>query len=287
MKTLKIIIFAAVAMFSMVSCSDKKKALDFVSNEVVADSDLTNFLVRNKALMFMDSFEPEIRYYLNSISDKKWRVSPKQVISTVYLQDEFSHYHVNRYNSSIVTKIDSWYYYTPNDRPFDSDRILNTILLSISERLNELLNDTTLKLNYFTSNGMTKDRLFNYILSKAAHHCDWTTQDERDSLLANYGLEWSVENVQMINYDWLVMGLENKQMDFVGEIVSWIISKSCNEVNSKNYKLVDKQCTETGENQYTVTYLLEPQLEIDFAVKKVGKTFVCENYSIDGNIFNL
>ena len=35
MKTLKIIVFAAIALFCLASCSDEKKALAYVSEEVL------------------------------------------------------------------------------------------------------------------------------------------------------------------------------------------------------------------------------------------------------------
>ena len=82
MKTLKIIVFAAIALFCLASCSDEKKALDYVSEEVLPDSELTDFLIKNKILMFEDSFEAELRYYLKSIMDKN---------NNVYLSDEYAH----------------------------------------------------------------------------------------------------------------------------------------------------------------------------------------------------
>lgn len=284
MKTLKNIVFAAIALFGLASCSDEKKALNYVSEEIVSDNELTDFLIKYNILMFKDSFEPELRYYLSSISDQK-RSYLGEIYSTVYLSKEFAH--IGSFN---YVK-DKWTYYRAKDS-FDSDIILNDIIHSISKRLDAIMAERTVCVEIFSSNDfnrMSKEKLFNYILSKAVEQCNsWDTYEELDSITNQLGLSSELyEHRILVNYEWLVMGIKNQQGAFIDEVVNWIVSKCRDEVMSKNYKLVDKQCTTVGENQYNVTYLLEPQLEINFSVKKVGKTFVCENYSIDGNVINL
>ena len=61
MKTLKIIVFAAIALFCLASCSDEKKALAYVSEEVLPDSELTDFLIKNNN---------DLRAYLDSKKHK-------------------------------------------------------------------------------------------------------------------------------------------------------------------------------------------------------------------------
>ena len=292
MKTLKIILFAAIAMFGFVSCSDEKKALKFVSEEFVSDSELNDFLIRNKIAVFKDSFEPELRYYLASIMDKK-----NTDFCKVYLSDEFAHHNV-----------DLWEYFR-HDNKVDSDRILNTILQLTQNKLDSILSNDTINYDEFSSHHWTKERMFNYILSQATCKARSVAMDEMEQsglfsdIVKNFHEKYSFielydpenyeigynydQSVNAFLYDWLVLGLKNKQWTVIEEVVCWIVSSCRDEVMSKNYKLVDKQCTTIGENQYKVTYLLDPHFEIIFTVKKIGKTFVCENYTIDGNVFIL
>ncbi|MCR5193729.1 MAG: hypothetical protein K6D59_10540 [Bacteroidales bacterium] len=275
MKTLKIIVFAAIALFGMAACSDEKKALNYVSEEVVPDSELNDFLIRYKLAMFKDDFEPELRYCLSSIIRYSYLHS-FHGLSQVDLMKEF-----------IPEGRDcTWKHHKPGNS-YDSDMMLNSILQLVSEKLDIILVDTTTNFTDYTSNGMSKEQLFNYILSKSVYWNHYLTNDEIDSIQNQLGIENTLGSSTLIRYEWYVMGVRNEQSAFIDEVVNWIVSNCRDEVMSKIYKLVDKQSITVGENQYKVTYLLEPQLEINFSVKKIGKTFVCENYSIEGNVFNL
>lgn len=281
MKTLKIIVFAAVAMFCLASCSDEKKALNYVSEEVVSDSELNDFLIRCKIALAKDDFEPELRYYLNSITSSSGIEYTYYGVYVVKIMNEF----IPEVRKDInITS--TWKYHKPGN-DFDSDMMLNSILHLTSERLDTILVDKMTNFTNYTSNGMSKEQLFNYILSKAVRWFTWFSDSKTISILNQLGIENTGNNFSLVDYEWFVMGVHNQQSAFIDEVVNWIVSSCRDEVMTKNYKLVDKQCTTIGENQYMVTYLMEPQLEINFMVKKIGKTFVCENYSIEGNVFNL
>ncbi len=260
MKTLKIIVFAVIAMFGFASCSDEKKVLNFVSEEVVADNKLNDFLIRNNILEYMvNYFKPELEYHLSLIRKG----------NNVSLPREYAHF------------MDEWYYYHPGDK-YDSDIIINSIIHSISERVSEIVEDTTIDLGTFTSNGRSKDDLNNCIISLSVHHYEWLMGNS-DSLLALQGLKYSDETIPLVCYDWLVLGLLDQQEDFINKVVSWIISKCYNDMMSKNYKLVDKQCITVGENKYEVTYLFDPLLKLSFDISKVGKTFVVDYMRVEYN----
>lgn len=257
----------------------KRKPSIMFSEELVSDSELTDFLIKNKILMFKDSFEPELRYYLNSIT-RFSGIYYANNIHYVCIMDEFTESERRGLFSN------NWKHHKPGNS-YDSDMMLNSILKMVSERLDSILTAEATNFAIYTSNGMSQERLFNYILSKAVYWNNDLTKNEIDSIQNQLGLEDTWANNFLIRYDWFVMGVQNQQSAFIDEVVNWIISNCRDEVMSKNYKLVDKQSITVGENLYKVTYLLEPQLEINFSVKKIGKTFVCENYSIDGNVFNL
>ncbi len=293
MKTIKIIVFAAIAMFCLTSCSDEKKALNYVSEEVVSDSELNNFLIRDKIALFKDDFKPELRYYLKSILGKKQTYFYK-----IYLSDEYAHFYPNS-----GVKGDNWKYYNPYNI-VDSDRILDTILCLIDIKLDGVISNDTINYNVYNSFIGTKEKMFNYILSQATLKDYDIAKEEleqsglfsdivkkyHENSFNNWDFEISEDYsrcLDIFRYDWFVMGLKKTQWTVIEEAVHYIVSTCRDKVLAKNYKLVDKQCTTVGENLYTVTYLLEPQMEINFSVKKVGKTFVCENYSIDGNVFYL
>ncbi len=277
MKTLKIIIFTAVAMSCLASCSDEKKALNYVSEELVSDSELNDFLIRYKIAMFKDDFESELRYYLSTIT--RFSILYQYYgLSEVNLMKEFIP--DGREGRS------TWKYHKSGNS-YDSDLMLNSILQLISEKLDIILVDKITNFTNYTSNGMSKEQLFNYILSKAVYWNIYLTNDETDSIQKQLGIEDAWENYFLIRYEWSILGVRNQQAAFIDEVVNWIVSNCRDEVMSKNYKLVDKQSITVGENQYKVTYLLEPQLEINFSIKKIGKTFVCEDYTIYGNVFTL
>ena len=254
MKTLKIIIFAAIALLGLTSCSDEQKALNFVSKEVVTENNLDDFLIRYKIQLIKEDFQNNcLRYYLNSRMNKGSRY--------VYLWDEFAHF---RYNC----RSDMWLSLGAESN-VDSDVILNTIVQLILERLDVILNDT-INYNEFVSTNWSKEKLFNYILSKSTLKM---FHDEEE--MKQLGLDvHNYEHRRIYEYDWLILGMQNQQAAFIDEIVNWIVSSSRDEVMSKQYRLVDKQCTTVGENQFEVEYLLEPKSEIHFDVSKVGETFV-------------
>ncbi|MBP5326704.1 MAG: hypothetical protein J6Y98_02160 [Bacteroidales bacterium] len=291
MKTIKIIVFAAIALFGLVSCSDEKKALNYVSEKVLSDSKLSDFLIKNKILMFKDSFEPELRYYLNSILGEKQIYFYK-----VYLSDEFAHVYPNSGG-----KGDFWKYYRP-DNDVDSDRILDTILQLIQIKSDGVISNDTIDFNVFSSYHWTKEKFFNYILSQATYKSYGIAKDEMEQsglfseIVKNYHDNYNctelydTENykigfdywkcVDAFQYDWFVLGIKNMQWTVIEKAVHYIVSSCRDEVLAKNYKLVDKQCTTVGENKYDVTYLLDPKLEIHFEVSKVGKTFVLKSYHV-------
>ena len=84
-------------------------------------------------------------------------------------------------------------------------------------------------------------------------------------------------------YEWTRMD-EEKQREIIEDYAKWLIVVARKNVKQFNYKLVDKSCTTIGEDNFEVRYLLEPHLEIVFPVRKVGKTFVSDEYRVEGSI---
>ena len=84
-------------------------------------------------------------------------------------------------------------------------------------------------------------------------------------------------------FDWTMISREKRQ-EIIKEYANWQIVRAREKVKLNGYKLIDKSCTTIGENSFEVRYLLEPQLEIVFPVRKVGKTFVSDGYWVEGVI---
>ena len=264
MKTLKIIVFAAIALLGLASCSDERKALDFVSKEVATENNLDDFLIRYKMLDFKECFEPEIRGYLNSII---YGVSP---YPSVHLSDKYAHYY--RYNNIVQKGHDYWTYYTPCDRIY-SDMILNTILFSLSKRVDTLLANDTIKYKQSSFDSVSKEDMYNIILSKAVKK----NSSVRDFELREVGIDpYKDDNweIKAYAYDWNLLGGQHGQSQFIDDILYWALGNCRDEVMSKKYKIVDRECATLGENHFEVTYLLDPKSEIHFDVSKIGKTFV-------------
>lgn len=262
MKTLKIIVFAAIALLGLASCSDERKALDFVSKEVATENNLDDFLIRYKMLDFKECFEPEIRGYLNSI------ISGVSTYPSVHLSDKYAHYYLCPYDNTIRKISDNWNMITTN---INSDIILNTILCSLSERIDTILANDTLKYKKSSFDNMSKEDMFNNILSKAVDKFLSSIQYE----LRKEGLDPENTELQKIyEYDWNLLGGQHGQSQFIDDILYWALGNCRDEVRSKKYKIVDRECATLGENHFEVTYLLDPKSEIHFDVSKIGKTFV-------------
>lgn len=283
MKTIKFITIAAAMLIGLVSCSDEKKALNFVSKEVMPEEKIELELTKYLANTYGNVFIYEFYKYFN-LDNSKFKY--------IILSDEFQHKYTYQKGDDYLKKSEeTLYYICENGKKqmglfFDRGDVNSiTTVYSSEQMLNKLAS-----LVVFVS---STQRYYNLFLDGQIHtnpeeylrpisgnplHIDFQsyfetmTKEERDKYYSDG-----------CSRDWDRLS-EEKQQEVIDDYARWLIVTARETIKNRNYKLIDKSCTTIGEDNFEVRYLLEPHLEIVFPVRKVGKTFVSDGYRIEGNI---
>ena len=285
-------------LLGLASCSDEKKAINFVSNEVLPENEIENELIKHLTKEYCNTFPQGFYYYFNIAYLSNGRRIPKAAIK---ISEEYQH----KYSWS-----EYWTLGLQPDGKTTSEKILDTICrsginfvdeifkrgdnldsikaapLSLEQQYNRLAslsiqkNGSQVYLNLYADG----------IISVNPEDCETPDGDllgyelfyklpEKDRYIDYYG------NGRYDNYffDWTMISRDKRQ-EIIREYANWQIVRALEKVKLNGYKLIDKSCTTIGENSFEVRYLLEPQLEIVFPVRKVGKTFVSDGYWVEGII---
>lgn len=162
---------------------------------------------------------------------------------------------------------------------------ITTTMLTPEEQLNRLASLAVMKAGDQVLLDMSADG----IIHKPTKKLFFTNGDT-----STYYYEWEPLNKEederrdkfwkKYEYGWTGIG-EKKQGEVIEDYANFLIVAAISTIKKLNYRLVDKSCTTTGEDCFEVRYLLDPHLEIVFPVRKVGKSFVSDGFTIQGNIF--
>ena len=299
MKTIKFIAMAATMLLGLASCSDEKKAINFVSKEVLPEKEIENELIKYLTKEYCSIFPKGFYYYFNiDYLSNGGRSSG----ACIKISEDYQHkYHRN----------ESWRLGLQPNGHTTSEKILDTIcrngLLFINETFKRGDN-----LDSVIAMPLSLEQQYNKLASIAIHKdddqvvCDlyangiisinpeefrayngldpfalWGKLSEKERNTARELTNGYSDGYYM--FDWTMIS-RDKQQEIIKEYANWQIVRAREKVKQNDYKLIDKSCTTIGENSFEVRYLLEPQLEIVFPVRKVGKTFVSDGYWVEGNI---
>lgn len=283
MKTIKFITIAAAMLLGLASCSDEKKALDFVSKEVMPEEKIELELTKYLAYTYGNIFINEFYRYFN-LENSKFKY--------IILSDEFRHKYTNPRGDDYSKKSEETLkYICANGRKqmellFDRADVNSiTTVYSGEQMVNKLASlvvyVSSIQRDYnMYLDGQIHSNPEDYLRPNSENPLsidfqsfyESMTREERDKYYNGYGLR-----------DWDRLS-EEKQQEVIDDYARWLIVTARETIKNRNYKLIDKSCTTIGEDNFEVRYLLEPHLEIVFPVRKVGKTFVSDGYRIEGNI---
>ena len=298
MKTIKFIAIAATMLLGLASCSDEKKAINFVSKEVLPEKEIENELIKHLTKEYCSIFPKGFYYYFNIdyLSNGRRRTG-----ACIKISEDYQH----KYHGD-----ERWLLGLQPDGHTTSEKILDTIC-----RNGLLFIDETFKrgdnLDSVIATPLSLEQQYNKLASIAIHkdddqvYCDLYADgiisinpEEHLGYGGGWILSYEVHNrlsekerdiVNNLNpfggyhYDWTMISTDKRQ-EIIKEYANWQIVRAREKVKQNGYKLVDKSCTTIGENNFEVRYLLEPHLEIVFPVRKVGKTFVSDGYWVEGII---
>lgn len=296
---IRTIILVATMLLCMTSCSNEQKALDFVSKKVVPEEQIENELIKNLAKDFGNSFKTSFDEYFNIQHEYRFG-------DYITISEEYRHKEPNYMDGGFFKNREKY-----SDK---SENIINLICEDGLKYMNEIFERGD-NLDSITVKPLSGKQLFNKLASLAVEknyaqvflemYSDGIVHVNPDkyrnegtgsinyflySQELYYGQNSSNEENERIRnlekkyeYDWTLAG-EKKQREIIEYYAKWIIVAAKECVKPLNYKLIDKSCSTIGEDIFEVRYLLEPQLEMVFPVRKVGKTFVSDGYRIIGDI---
>ena len=270
-------------LLGLASCSDEKKALDFVSKEVMPEEKIELELTKYLAYTYGNIFINEFYRYFN-LENSKFKY--------IILSDEFRHKYTNPRGDDYSKKSEETLkYICANGRKqmellFDRADVNSiTTVYSGEQMVNKLASlvvyVSSIQRDYnMYLDGQIHSNPEDYLRPNSENPLsidfqsfyESMTREERDKYYNGYGLR-----------DWDRLS-EEKQQEVIDDYARWLIVTARETIKNRNYKLIDKSCTTIGEDNFEVRYLLEPHLEIVFPVRKVGKTFVSDGYRIEGNI---
>ncbi|KWW31706.1 MAG: hypothetical protein AUK63_400 [bacterium P3] len=297
MKTIKFIAIAATMLLGLASCSDEKKAINFVSKEVLPEKEIENELIKHLTKEYCSIFPKGFYYYFNIdyLSN-----GGRSTGACIKISEDYQHkYHRGEY----------WLLGLQPNGHTTSEKILDTIC-----RNGLLFIDETFKrgdnLDSVTATSLSLEQQYNKLASIVIKkddiqvYCDLYANGiisiNPEEFRAYYDLDpialWgklsekeknTVRELKgydgYYNFDWTMIS-RDKQQEIIKEYANWQIVRAREKVKQNDYKLIDKSCITIGENDFEVRYLLEPQWEIVFSVRKVGKTFVSDGYWVEGII---
>lgn len=272
MKTFRFLFTIMVCLILASCASDEQKALNYVKTEVMPTDSVEHYLIaytiQKQNTEFWDNLAA---YFGNALRNGKQYTdallcNTNAIYYDVSWPDGWGHRDKHGY------KLDIW---VSNSGEFDSDKILQEIHSAVSDAITGK-NEYNTESSPLGWGSYDEFDWYNLVLMECVKKSLWYIKEE-------LGEAYSYDDWKKHEYDWTTKNIDERN-SFIDDLASFIAYYSIESVKEKKYKLIDAQGIKTGENNFKITYLLEPKIKIMFDITKVGKTFTCDNIAVEGSI---